>query len=235
MAYWGRTKPGRTNWIALVCDRFVISYGWIICRKIYVNPPRHKGENTKISYKDIKHIVPILDSMIDACLSKMTFWEEFLFQIIVFSFREFILFGDKSECLWNVLLYYDLNSDARTPQEFCGSQLPHITRSSGNAVMFELHVSGALNWSGFRLDYAAVHNSSESRYPVIGTGKFKKGHACVMYASASKPLQIIPFFLFFNVFLPFYCFLSLIHWQSCWYFKLLFNPYFRNKNHARQN
>ena len=92
--------------------------------------------------------------------------------MIVFSFREFVIWDDYGECQSAVLRYYDGDNFGRTPLKLCGSNLPIITRSSGNVVVFELHVSGHDNWGRFRLDYAAVDILSDSSYPVIGAGIF---------------------------------------------------------------
>ena len=92
-----------------------------------------------------------------------------VFQVIVVAFREFVLLGS-NDCQTAVLRYYDGDSRESTPRIFCGSKLPDVIRSSRNIVIFALHFSGTHSWSGFRLDYAGVHNSSRSRYPVFGTG-----------------------------------------------------------------
>ena len=94
-----------------------------------------------------------------------------LLQVIVFAFREFAILGANSKCQSAVLRYYDGENVGRAPQEFCGTELPSVTRSSGNVVVFELYLTGDYSWSGFRVDYTAVHNASDSRYPVIGIGK----------------------------------------------------------------
>ena len=98
-----------------------------------------------------------------------------LLQVIVFAFREFAILGDNSKCQSAVLRYYDGENVGRAPQEFCGTELPSVTRSSGNVVVFELYLTGDCSWSGFRVDYTAVHNASDSRYPVIGIGKIWEG------------------------------------------------------------
>ena len=97
------------------------------------------------------------------------------FQVITFSFREFVLLKDYRVCQSAVLRFYDGDNFGRTPLEFCGSDLPIITRSSGNIVVFELHVISHDNWGRFRLDYAAINNSSDSHYPVIGAGTCSDG------------------------------------------------------------
>ena len=97
---------------------------------------------------------------------------DIVFQIIVFSFREFVL-GDKHNCRSAVMWYYDGISGRMRPEAFCGSKLPNITRSSGSTVEFELYFPSKHSWSGFRIDYAAVHNLSDSQYPVIGAGNIE--------------------------------------------------------------
>ena len=91
-----------------------------------------------------------------------------MLQVIMFVFREFILLGGENKCHSVVLWYYD--GDAGGKSSFCGTKLPNVTRSSSNIAIFELHSSGQYSWSGFRIEYAAVHRFSDSRYPVIGAG-----------------------------------------------------------------
>ena len=93
-----------------------------------------------------------------------------MFQVILLSFREFVLLENSFECKSAVLRYYDGDNMGRNALEFCGSELPNVTRSSSNVIVFELHFPTQYGWSGFRIDYAAVDRSSESRYPVMGTG-----------------------------------------------------------------
>ena len=102
---------------------------------------------------------------------RCTFWV--LFQIILFSFREFVLSEDNNDCQSAVLWYYDGEIAGRTLR-FCGTELPNVTRSSTNVVIFKLRFSDQHSWSGFRIDYAAVHKASDSLYPVIGTGNNHK-------------------------------------------------------------
>ena len=91
-------------------------------------------------------------------------------QVILFSFREFVLLEDDDQCQSAVFHYYDGDDGGKPPLKFCSSKLPNITRSSSNIVVFELHSSDQYSWSRFRIDYAAVHNLSDSSYPVIGAG-----------------------------------------------------------------